>query len=71
MRYTCGLFGANGIWMILFILALTAIIFIPDIKQKKESALDVLHRSFAAGALSVEDYEERKAILEKDKIKKK
>lgn len=69
MEYACELFGLNWLWWAIFILGLAAIIFLPDKKQESESAWNVLHKKFAEGALSVAEYEERKAILERNKVK--
>ncbi|MEZ4995277.1 MAG: SHOCT domain-containing protein [Saprospiraceae bacterium] len=34
---------------------------------KEESALDMLQKRYAAGEISTEEYEERKAVLEKER----
>lgn len=70
MEYTCELFGSGFLWWAVFILGLAAIMFMPSSKPKKDSTWEVLHKKFAEGALSVAEYEDRKAILERDKIKK-
>jgi uncharacterized membrane protein len=61
--------GTGLLWCSLFILALMALIFWPEHKKRGESALDVLHKKFAEGSLSVEQYQERKSILEQDRKK--
>lgn len=70
MEYTCELFGSSFLWWAVFLLGLAAIMFIPTSKPKKDTAWEVLHKKFAEGALSVAEYEERKSVLERDKIKK-
>jgi uncharacterized membrane protein len=66
MEFINQFFGTGLVWCTLFILVLIVLIFWPDHKEKGESALDVLHKNFAEGSLSVEQYQERKSILEQD-----
>ncbi|MEX2336022.1 MAG: hypothetical protein WD555_01980 [Fulvivirga sp.] len=65
MEFMNGLFGINWIWCTVFLLGLIALFFISfnDI-EKKETPMDVLQRKFAAGKLTVAEYEERKNVLE-------
>jgi putative membrane protein len=67
MEFMNGLFGINWIWCIVLLLGLIALFFIPfnDDNEKKETPLDVLHKNFAAGKLTVAEYEERKGVLDK------
>jgi len=54
------------IWMI-FIFWIFAIPFdIPGQRKKKDSPLDILQKRFAAGQITKENYQEHKALLEKD-----
>ena len=64
MDYTCALFGMPMLW-VGFILIGLLMFFFPKNKDKKETTLDILDRKFAEGALSVAEYEERKAILQR------
>lgn len=66
MEYINEMFGINWIWCTVFLLGLIALFFIPfNDNQKKETPLDVLHKNFAAGKLTVAEYEERKGVLDK------
>lgn len=69
MEYISGLFGSGLLWCSLFVLGVVLLIFWPEKKERRESALDVLHKKFAEGALSVDQYQERKAVLEHDSKK--
>ena len=64
MEYISGFFGTGLLWCTLFVLGVILLLFWPEKKERRESALDVLHKKFAEGALSVEQYHERKAVLE-------
>lgn len=65
-------FGMHLIWWIIWIAVLVWIFFLPlPIPNKnwgpnEESALDILRKRFAAGEISTEEYEERKAVLERE-----
>lgn len=71
MEFISELFGASLLWFwcTLFFLGLIAFLFWPENKEKGESAWDSLHKKFAEGALSVEEFQQRKAVLEYDKRK--
>ncbi len=62
--------GMHLIWWFIWILLLFWIFFTPyDIRGKRsreKSALDILQKRFASGEITKEEYEERKAILERD-----
>ena len=68
MEYT--LFGTTWLWWAFIFLAITLIMFMPSGKRRKDSALDILHKKFADGTLSLSEYEERKSILTNDQSKK-
>lgn len=62
--------GMHLVWWVLWI-ALLIWIFatpwpIPGDRRKTERPLDILQRKYAAGEFSTKEYEERKAILERD-----
>jgi putative membrane protein len=65
--------GMHLIWWIVWIALLAWIFFLPlPIPNKnwgpsEESALDMLQKRYAAGEISTEEYEERKAVLEKER----
>lgn len=65
--------GMHFVWWIIWI-ALLIWIFaspwpIPGSRNKVESPLEVLQKRYAKGEISTEEYEERKATLERDKLK--
>ena len=68
MEYT--LFGTTWLCWAFILLAITVIMFMPPGKRRKDSAINILHKKFADGTLSLSDYEERKSILTKDQSKK-
>lgn len=49
-------------WIVLIFILFGAFETVPK-KRAKDSPLDILKRRFAAGEISKEEYEERKAIL--------
>jgi len=57
-------------WLVLFVLLFATVTPVPkkDLKTR-ERALDILRRRYAAGQLSTEEYERRKAVLERDEPK--
>ena len=69
MEFISEVFGASHLLCSLFFLGLIALFFWPGNKEKRESAWDILHKKFAEGTLSVEEYRERKDLLEHDKRK--
>ena len=70
MEFISELFGESLLWCSLFLFGLIALFFWPGGKENGESAWDILHKRFAEGTLSVEEIQERKEILEKNKKKK-
>jgi putative membrane protein len=64
--------GMHFVWWIIwfgFILWIFALPYrIPGQRHKQDSPLDILQKRFASGLISKEEYEEAKAILEKDRI---
>lgn len=69
MDVACDMMGMNW-WWFAMILGIVALLFWPSRKEKRESTWDILNRKFAEGALSVEEYEQRRTILEQNKVKK-
>lgn len=69
MEYISGVLGTGLLWCMLFILGVILLLFWPAKEERRESALDVLHKKFAEGTLSVEQYQERRAVLEQDRNK--
>lgn len=68
MHYTEWSFaGMHLFWWLLWILVV-AWIFSPitPVPSRRETALEVLQRRYAAGEISTDDYEERKARLKRD-----
>ena len=52
-------------WILLIVTAFTTVTPVPKSQLKSgERALDVLRRRLAAGHVSIEEYERRKAVLE-------
>ncbi len=70
--YDNGLFGMHMLWWLFWILLLVLFFsFLTPVPRKKArlnrlTPLDILQRRFAAGEITTEDYEERKARLERD-----
>lgn len=62
--------GMHLLWWVIWI-ALLIWIFatpyeIPGERKRKNSPLDILQKRYAGGSITKEEYEERKAILERD-----
>ena len=70
MEFGCELFGSGMIWWTVVFIGMVLLLFWPDKKKEGESAWDILHKKFAEGALSVEEYQERKNVLEQNNRKK-
>jgi len=70
--YDNGLFGMHMLWWFFWILLLVSFFsFVTPVPRKKArlnrlTPLDILQRRYAAGEITTEDYEERKARLERD-----
>lgn len=57
-------------WIAIFAMAFTTLTPVPKSQLKSgERALDILRGRYAAGQVSSEDYEIRKAVLERDEPK--
>ncbi|WP_317046628.1 SHOCT domain-containing protein [Aequorivita antarctica] len=54
------------IWMIFIFWIFATPFDIPGQRKKKDSPLDILQKRFAAGQITKENYQEHKALLEKD-----
>lgn len=70
MHYVDGNFwGMHFFWWIFWV-ALMVMVFTPitpiSVVRRRETALEVLQRRYAAGEVSSTEYEERKAKLERD-----
>lgn len=65
--------GMHLIWWIFWVLLIVLLFSLIIPKQRgtmaRETPLEVLQRRYAAGEISSEEYEERKARLERDKPK--
>lgn len=70
MEFISGIFGASFLWCTLFIIGIIVLLFWPSSNDEGESTWDILNRKFAEGTLSVEEYEQRRAVLEQNKVKK-
>jgi len=70
MYYDDYYWGMNIAWWVIWIIVLFWIFALPyDIpgqRKRKNSALDVLQKRYAAGQLTSSEYQERKKILEED-----
>ena len=54
-------------WIVLIVTAFSPVTPVPKNQLRSgERALDILRRRFAAGQISTEEYERRKAVLERD-----
>jgi len=54
-------------WVVLIATAFTTVTPVPKNQLRSgERALDILRRRYAAGQVSAEEYERRKAVLERD-----
>ena len=68
---TWGFFGMHvfwwAFWFILIVTLFSTVTPVPRNQLRSgERALDILRRRYAAGQVSTEEYEHRKAILERD-----
>ena len=70
MLYDNYYWGMNFIWWFAWIMLLIWIFAIPyDIpgqRRRKNSPLDILQRRFASGELKLDEYNEKRKILEND-----
>ena len=71
-NFDSGWFGMYMLWWIFWILILVSFFsFLTPVPRKKarlnrQTPLDILQRRYAAGDIAKEDYEERKARLERE-----
>ncbi len=63
------------LWILLLIIFIAALLYygntnnqILNLGPKKEDPFDILKRRFAKGEITEKEYEERKAILERDEF---
>lgn len=63
-----GFWGMHVFWW-LFWIAVMVILFTslsPTSRRQPERPLEILQRRYAAGEITTQEYEERKAVLERD-----
>ena len=69
MYYGYHFWGMHLIWWFIWIILLFWVFFTPyEIpgRRRRDNALEILQRRFASGEITKEEYEERKAIIERD-----
>ena len=70
MLYNNYYWGMHLIWWIVWVILLFWIFAlpfgIPGERRKKESPFDILHKRFASGKITTEEYQEKKRILDND-----
>lgn len=72
MMYDGFWFGMHAFWWLFWVIVIIAVVYLlvrapSDVKQgQRESAHEVLRRRYAAGELTTQEYEERKAVLDRD-----
>ena len=68
MYYNGNFGGMNLVWWFVWMIMLFWIFAtpydIPGQRRKKDSPFDILQKQFASGDLSIEEYQEKKKILE-------
>lgn len=72
---TLGFFGMHLFWWAFWILLIAGlwatVTPVPKSQMRSgERALDILRRRYAAGQFSTEEYERRKAVLERDETRR-
>ena len=78
MFYDNGFFmgGMHGFWWIFWIALISVLVFYgwgrpsEQRRRPRETPLEVLQRRLASGEISPEQYEERKALLDRDAVDK-
>ena len=69
MFYTESYWGMNFVWWfiwLVFIFWIFAIPYdIPGQRRQKDSSFDILRRRFAAGEITLDEYNDKKKILER------
>jgi putative membrane protein len=74
MFYNGGFYmgGMHGLWWIFWVILIGVLVFYgwgrssDPARRRHESPHDVLRRRLAAGEITPEDYEKRKALLDRD-----
>ncbi len=67
MWYYNGFWGMNFIWWVIWILFMIWIFATPwGYNRTRDTSYEVLRKRFASGEITKEEYEEKKAILEKN-----
>lgn len=64
-----GFWGMHAFWWLLWLAVVVALFaaFVPlSHRRRRETPLELLQHRYAAGEISTEEYEERKARLERD-----
>lgn len=73
MFYDNNYWGMNFIWWVVWMIMLFWIFAtpydIPGQRKKKDSALDILQKRYAAGDITTEQYMEKREIIESDVAK--
>ena len=64
-------FGIHAIWWIFWVIVIVGVFLVlargwGDRARERETPLDTLRRRYARGEIGTQEYEERKAILERD-----
>jgi len=57
------------VWVLLLVWVFAIPYYIPGQRKRKDSSLDILQIRFASGLITIEEYNERKIILENDLAK--
>ena len=70
MLYDYHFFGMHMFWWFFWIMLLFLMFGwfepVPKKRVRRDSALDILQKRFAAGEITLDEYNERRAVLERD-----
>ncbi|MDT8452694.1 MAG: SHOCT domain-containing protein [Gammaproteobacteria bacterium] len=69
MHYTdWGFWGMHVFWWLFWIVVMVVffLALMPTSRRQSERPLEILQRRYAAGEITTQEYEERKALLERD-----
>ena len=68
MSYNNYLWGMHFIWWVIWIILIiwVFVVLIKGPGHKNDSALDILEKRFASGEITIEEYQEKRKILEND-----
>ena len=69
MHYVDWMFWGMHVFWWLFWVAIVVVLFLsltPTSRRQTERPLDILQRRYAAGEITTQEYEERKAVIERD-----